>query len=979
MAERIIQKDSLSSYKDDLIAYSININRVRSIPNRKDSLKPVQRRNIYGLFTLSATNRSKKIKSARVVGDVMGKFHPHGDCISGTTSLFYLDGTIAKIEDLYASELGSVKILAVNPETQKVEPAIAHSFRIGQYTDEIYHIVLSNGVELQCTSNHPIMDVDGQYIQAKDITIGTIVYTGIINNDNNSMCITDSADKLSIIDIQIELVNRVPMYDFTVDKYENMLIPMIPNNENITHISQVNEMHMICIHNSSIYGSLEPLLAPWKCKVPILAGVGNWGNVMGNSPAAMRYTEVYLSQFGYECVIGELADTDNVVDWSKNFDGTSEEPDYLPVKVPLLLINGSSGIGLGISCDIPKHNMIEVINATRELIAAEIEAWEESQRTGKDVIPRDVNIVLVPDHCLPAKIIDTDWEAISRSGSGTYRIRGIVDIVTDSKGNQEIQIKSIPDCTTTEAITEALDKLIVSKHLPMVKDFIDLSDNGNVLIKIQLKKGSDANYVREILYKRTNCEMSCTVNFEVVDGLDLKRIGYKEYLQGFIADRALTKFRLYANRMQKVMTRWHKLDAYTKALESGEIDNIINMIRKRKTTDDSELIDYLIKKLNVTDMQAMFIINANIKQLSMGHLKKYKEEHKALWEDKLFCEKMILDKGLILREIDQELVDIATKYGQPRICKVIKASDDNNIPKGTFKIIITENNFVRKITETEKATSVKGDNPKFITIIDNTDSILLFDEKGRVYKLPVHKIPISERNNPGIDVRMIIKGLTANIISMFRESDIHKVAKLKEKHFVTIVTENNYIKKLDIQDFINVPPSGIIYSKLNDGDSVKSIEIISDKLDVIIYSKHKALRVSMQDIPCYKRISMGVLAMNTSDKIGGLSVVYPNAEYILVVTSSGKINKYNISGLDRSARYKAGSSVIKLGKDEIYAIYGVSESNILRLIMKESAEPVIIPIKDVPIMSSVSTGTKMVNIKNDKIIRSDILLTLDQM
>lgn len=804
MAETIKQKSCISSYRDDMIRYCIGITRRRALPEAKDSLKPVQRRNVYSMFELNAYG-NKKLKSARIVGHNMGLYHAHGD--------------------------------------------------------------------------------------------------------------------------------------------------------------------------SSIYDALEPLATPWHCKMPLFSPDGNWGNIIGLSPAAMRYTEIALSPFGYECVIGELADSKNIVDWVKNFDESTTEPEYLPVKVPLLLINGSTGIALGVSNDIPKHNLVEVINVTRELLHAEMEAYNQSVKTGKEVLPRNVDVVLIPDHCLPCKIVDTDWKDICDKGSGTYKARADITI-EDYQGKPAIIINSLPDRIDTVRVTDKINDMIMNKELPMVTDMNDLSDKGNVRIVIQLKKGSDANFVRELIYKRTDCETPCKVNFEVVIGTDIKRMSYKEYLLTFLNNRTLTKFRLYCNKMQKVMTRWHKLDAFVKALSSGQIDKIIDMIRKRKSTDDTELIEYLIKHIGVTDMQAEFIINANIKQLSVGYLEKYKSEAKDLWAKRLEFEAKIMDKSLLLKEIDDELAQIAAKYGSPRICKVVKAKDESNIPKGTFKIVITDNNFIRKISETEKITAVRGDNPKFVLLVDNTESVLLFDNKGRVFKLPVHKIPITDKSSPGVDARMVIKGLTANIISVVYEPVIHKIAKMKEKHFVTVVTENNFIKKLDIQDFLNVPPSGIIYSKLVDNDSVRSIEVVSDKFDVLIYSNHKALRVPMSDIPCYKRASQGVLAMNTKEYISGLSVVYPNATHVIVITTSGKINKFNISGLETSARYKAGSSVIKLGKtDDIHSIYGTNDNNIIHVVMRESA-PIDINVSDIPVLSSASGGTKMINVKSDMIVKTQIIANM---
>ena len=790
MSETIKDKDCLESYIEDMVRYSIGVNRRRAIPDIKDSFKPVQRRILYSMNLLGVIE-PKQIKSQKITGDTMGNFHPHGD--------------------------------------------------------------------------------------------------------------------------------------------------------------------------SSIYDAMAPMANWWQSKIPLIKPDGNWGNFMGDSAAAPRYTEASISKFGYKYVLEELKETTNVVDWSKNYDDTKMEPNYLPIKVPLLLINGAYGIGLGMMTEVPTHNFHEVIEATRTLLHCIM----------NDQPTSNIDIVLVPDHCLPCKIIDTDWKEICKTGRGSYRVRGEVKIGEFNKC-PALFVRSLPNRVTTNTIVDKLNEMVEKKELPMVKDILDSSGAGEMNIIIQLRPGSDPYYMREVLYKKTKVEESYTVNMEVVSDIDPKRVSYKEYLESFIAQRVITKFRLYCDRMQKIMTRWHQLDTYIKVLESGEIDFIIDKIKKQKTINDTELIEYLIKKFKFTDLQAKFIIESNLKNLSLARLNKYKEEAKILMEKKEIFERIIMDEKLILKEIDDELVEADSIYGRPRLCKVIKASDDNNIPKGDFLLAVTENNYLRKVSPNQNITPVKGDNIKFILKVDNRDNVLLFDEKGKVFKLPVFKLPVSDKGNPGVDVRMIIKGLTANIISVLNESFVHEISKAK-RYFVTVVTENNYIKKLDINDFLNVPLSGLIYTKLTNDDTVKAIDIIDDNLDVIVYSGHKALRMPMSEVPHYKRASQGVLAMNTNDKISGLSVILPDAEYIVVVTDSGKINKYSITGLERSARYKAGTKVIKLGKnDSIFSIYGMNDNNTLVVITHSGR--IEIPVKDIPVLSSISSGTKMINIKGDNIIRTNVIL-----
>ena len=664
MAEKIIEHSAISMYENDQVKYSIVVNRRRAFPEVRDSLKPVQRRVVYGAYKDGLTKPSKKDKSASLVGTVMKSYHPHGD--------------------------------------------------------------------------------------------------------------------------------------------------------------------------ASIYDAIVCLTNWFKLKMPIFYGKGNWGNVLGSSAAAMRYTECSLSEFGYDALIDELSQANNIVDWIPTYkrDGT-KEPEFLPAKVPLLLINGSFGIGVGMSINIPSHNLIEVLEATRALIKNP-----------------EQEIVLIPDLCQACSIIDTDWRAISNTGRGSFKVRGEITTETDKKGNVILHIVSLPEMVTTTSVYDKIMSMVEQKQLPMIKDVINGLEGEKPDIEIHINKGADPNYVKQVIYAKTDVQKSVSVNFEAVDvnGIDTKRFSYKDYLLTFIDQRMNTKFRLYCNKLQQVMTRHHQVDAFIKVLESGEIENIINMIRKQKTTDDSSIVEYIIKKCGLTDIQAKFIIGVNLSRLSMGHLNNYKAERKTL-DDliKTYTAAVTDDGSIIKKEIDQELLEMEKKYGSPRICKVVNINEENQIPKGTFKIVITERNYIRKIPDVDKVGIVRKDNPKFILKVDNTENLLIFDNKGKVFNLPVSKVPITDRNGSGTDIRILIRNLTSDIISVYYEPIFKKIATSGVKHYLTILTKSNTIKKLDIEDFLNVNPSGLMYSKIKDDDEVVGIALAPHNLNVVICSGHNALRTTMKD------------------------------------------------------------------------------------------------------------------------------------
>ena len=792
MPEKIIQKDSLALYKEDMFRYGIETNRRRMVPDARDGLKLVQRR-ILDVAYFDQPCSTKYVKTASIVGAVMGKSHPHGD--------------------------------------------------------------------------------------------------------------------------------------------------------------------------ASIKDAIKPMVNWWEIGMPLIDTMSNFGSVQGKGAAAPRYTEIKLSDFCLDCVIGDLRKSKDVVDWVDTFDYRAKEPEYLPVGVPLLLINGTYGLGVGLRAEVPKHNINEVIDATINLI--------------KDP---SAPVVLIPDHCMPCEIVETNWKKICNTGHGNYKVRGIIDIETNKNGDTQLVIRSVPDrvyfdrgASEKGGVKYKILDMVKDGKLPQITSIVDHSEEGNMRIVISLKKGSDPNYVRDMIYKNTQMEGTYTVNFEVLNGIEPLRMSYKSYLEFFIEQRMIIKFRLYANRMQEANTRYHKIKSYVEVLESDVLDKILAVIKKQKEINDENLVETLIKKFGLTDIQATFIINSTYKTRSIAYINAYKKEMADLSKKLDFYTHMITNDDEIINEIVTELQEFKKKYGRPRMCKVVKKNDINHIPEGAFNVVITENNYIRKLSPSDNILTVKMDNPKHIISVDNTENILIFTTGGKVFNLPVHKIPITERNNSGTDIRILVKGLTSEIVKVMYLPKVKDLAnKVKDKYFMTVLTEQNTIKKLNLEDFLNVPPSGILYTKLNGNDKVSTVDIVEDKSNIVIYSDRKALCVPLAQIPHYKRNSLGVAAMDTKDRVDGFTQVTLDNTDVLVITYGGKINKFSIAGLHVSDRYRAGSNVIKLGKsDAIHSIHCVKDSDIIRITTK--TDKIDIPVSQIQRGSSISSGDKAVNIKNDMIIKTEII------
>lgn len=974
MKDNIIQVDAREESKRNMARYSLYILYNRYVPDARDGLKPVQRRILTAMFyDIKCVSLATKRKSANTVGMVMGKYHAHGDCLRANTPVYLPDHTITTIGELYNSGITTFASLGVNQYTLKVEPIIVHDLRIGQYTNKIYHIELSNGAKIECTGNHPFMMYNGAYLKAEELYAGALLYTNTLKLlQNTNKIIFRNIDNLylngigasyytytnnysdniteeefnnylkeylrvrpMITNIYTTDTNNEPMYDFTVDTTNNMLIPVI-GKDNVEN----QEIPMICVHNSSIYGAMQPLANWWECMAPLLTYDSASGTIQGGKQAAMRYTESCISQFGMDCAISELVETKQVVNWQKTFDNHNDEPETLPVKVPLLLINGAFSIAIGRRIEVPPHSMNDVIDATIALMHNP-----------------NTKIVLIPDQCMKCEIINTDWKKISNMGFGNYVVRGIITQGEDKKGKY-LSIRSTPDIVFSNSIVEKIEELIKDNKLIQVADINDHSTDSDLDVRIYLKNGADPNYVKQVLYKNTSLQDTKRVNMEVLDGLDIKRFSYKAYLLYFLEYRRGIKFRLYNYRLQKVETRLHQIETYIKVLESGDVENIVHMIRNQASVDENYLVNWLMKKLKITDIQALFILRTQLKALSKGNLDKYKAEQKDLLAKVNEYVAYITNEKLIDKEIENELLEMKAKYGKPRQSVIISEAEASDIPEGEFKIVITESNFVKKMQVNEPIKAYKGDNAKYILIADNSKDILLFDQMGKVFRLQVHKIPFTEKNSAGVDIRLLIKKLTSNIISVMYVPILEMLANKKSKYYLSIISTKGLIKRIDLNDIINATPSGIIYTKLNKGDSVKDIIVVNHKSDIVVYTKSKALRMPVESTPYLKRSTLGNMAMKTTEDIDGMSVVTRETTDIVVVTNKGKFNRFGVAGLPVSDRNKAGGKVIKLAKgDYIHNIFSCNSNYILRVIRAD--EVLDINVSDIPIGSSVSAGTKM--------------------
>lgn len=705
--------------------------------------------------------------------------------------------------------------------------------------------------------------------------------------------------------------------------------------------------------DAAVQGAIRNMINNFSTKYPTMDGSGSWGNKANPTESAARYTDCKISNFSVDVYLKDIYEFGKrATDWMPTYDNKDMEPQYLPVKVPMLLVNGQIGIAMGIKVSIPSHNLGDVIDTTIKLIQNP-----------------NAKFCLIPDECMRCEILDTDWQKINDTGIGSYIAQGIIDI-GEYNNHPALFVRSLPDFTYFMSIKEKIVELVDSGKMPYIVDIISKTRTDVKITNVKkldstfeevivLKKGSDPAFVREFLYANTGIRQTRQVRMLVVKDNNVgSPISYRDYLLYFINFRRMHVFRLMNIRLQKYKTDVHERELYLKAMTSGEIDKIIDMIRKQDTINDSELVQYLCKKLRVTDIQAKFLLNTDIRKLSKGYLKKYQAELKVLQQYIKETEAILLNPKKIDEYIIKEMLEIKEKYNDKKKCYMVSKYEASGIAPGIFKLIFTKNNFIKKIGENEAIGSLNKDEPRFVITADNQEDIIIFNELGKVFKMPVHKIPLAVKGSNGTDIRILNKYSTANICCAVPESILSKLTKSKMHNYIFVITRRGYIKKIDIADVLTAPPSGIIFSKLDEGDTVQGILFGPDKLDILIFSGNKLMRMNTKQVPYLKRSTKGNRASTATTLIDGMTFVGPHDTHVLAVTKAGYVNKIPLKIIGVVNRGKATSKMIKMNKtDTMVGFFTCNNASVLNVYDGKKTTP--ISIEDIKDSTTVSTGVKV--------------------
>ena len=724
--------------------------------------------------------------------------------------------------------------------------------------------------------------------------------------------------------------------------------------------------------DSSIYGALVNMAQDWSTRYPLVDGHGNFGSVDGDGAAAMRYTEARLSKISMEM----LADINkNTVDFAPNFDETEKEPVVLPSRYPNLLVNGTSGIAVGMATNIPPHNLRETISAVVKIIDNYV---EEDRDTGMDEI---LSIVKGPDFPTGAMILGTRGiEEAYRTGRGKIRVRAVTDIETLPNGKSQIIVTELPYMVNKARLIEKMAELVRDKKIDGITSINDHSNREGMRICIELRRDANANVILNQLYKHTQLQDTFGVNMLALVNNEPKVMNLLDMLKYYLQHQedVVTKRTKYD--LNKAQERAHILEGLLKALEN--IDEVIRIIRASKNTQEAK--EGLITAFGLTEVQAQAIVDMRLRALTGLERARLQGEYDELVNKIRELKAILGDRSLLLRVIRQEILLISEKYGDDRRTSIgfdeYDLSMEDLIPKENTVIAMTKLGYIKRMTvdnfrsQNRGGKGIKGmatihnDYMEELLMTTTHHYLMFFTNMGRVYRLKAYEIPEASRTARGTAI--------VNLLSLQAEEKITAVIPVNEfkaGEFLFMATRKGVVKKTPIEDYSNVRKTGLAAISLRDDDELIEVKFTDSKKDVILVTKFgQCIRFHESDVRQTGRVSMGVRGINLQDEdeVIGMQLSC-QGDYLLIVSEKGMGKRTSVGEFTCQNRGGKGVKCYKITEKtgNVVGVKAVNEENEIMLI---TTEGIIIRLecKDISILGRITSGVKLMNLKNDITVAS---------
>ena len=728
--------------------------------------------------------------------------------------------------------------------------------------------------------------------------------------------------------------------------------------------------------DSSIYGALVNMAQDWSTRYPLVDGHGNFGSMDGDGAAAMRYTEARLSKISMEM----LADINkNTVDFQPNFDETEREPVVLPSRYPNLLVNGTSGIAVGMATNIPPHNLREVIQAVVKIIDNIIEEQRDTS------IEEILEIVKGPDFPTGATILGTRGiEEAYRTGRGKIRVRAVTNIETLPNGKSRIIVTELPYLVNKARLIEKIAELVRDKKIDGITDLNDHSSREGMRICIDLRKDANANVVLNQLYKHTQLQdtfgviMLCLVSTN--GSLEPKVLNLHDMLKYYLAHQEDVVTRRTQYDLNKAQERAHILEGLLKALDN--IDEVIRIIRGSRSVQIAR--QELMDRFELTDVQAQAIVDMRLRALTGLEREKLETEYAELMEKIRKLKAILEDRNLLLRVIREEMLEISDKYGDDRRTSIgfdaFDISMEDMIPRENTVITMTKLGYIKRMTvdnfrsQNRGGKGIKGmqtlddDYIEELMMTTTHHYVMFFTNTGRVYRLKAYEIPEASRTARGTAIINLLQLMPGERITA-----VIPINKFEEDQYLMMATRKGLVKKTPIRDYANVRKIGLAAISLRDDDELIEVKVTNNKKDIILVTKDgQCIRFKETDVRTTGRVSMGVRGINLmdGDEVVGMQL-NSQGYYLLVVSENGMGKRTSISEFTCQNRGGKGVKCYKI-TEKTGNVIGAKAVNEENEIMMITTEGIIIRLQcsDISILGRITSGVKLINLSDGVTVAS---------
>lgn len=716
--------------------------------------------------------------------------------------------------------------------------------------------------------------------------------------------------------------------------------------------------------DSSIYGSLVNMAQEWSTRYPLVDGHGNFGSEDGDGAAAMRYTEARLSKISMEMLADINKDT---VDFVPNFDETEKEPTVLPSRYPNLLVNGTSGIAVGMATNIPPHNLREVVDAVVKLIDNRV---NEDRDTDMEEV---LQIITAPDFPTGGIILGTRGsEEAYRTGRGKVRVRAVTDIETLPNGKSQIIVTELPYMVNKARLIEKIAELHKEKKIDGITDLRDESNREGTRIVIELRRDANANVILNLLYKHTQMQDTFGIIMLALVNNEPKVLNLLEMLKLYLKHQEDVVTRRTKYDLNKAEERDHILQGLLIALD--HIDEVIRIIRSSRNTQAAK--ENLMERFELSDPQAQAIVDMRLRALTGLEREKLENEHKELMAKIAELKAILADEKLLLGVIREEILITSLKYGDDRRSRIgfdeYDISMEDMIPRDNTVIAMTNLGYIKRMTidnfksQNRGGKGIKGMQTieeDFIADLLMTTThhyVMFFTNYGRVYRLKAYEIPEASRTARGTAIINLLQLNPGEKISA-----IIPVKDYEDDKNLFMVTRRGIVKKTPVMEYSNVRKNGLAAINLRDDDELIEVKITDADTDLFLVTKHgMCIRFKETDVRATGRMSMGVIGMNLDDgdEIVGMQLD-SQGDSLLIVSENGMGKRTYLEEFSVQKRGGKGVKCYKITEKTGYVV-GVKACNDDHEIMMITTEGIIIQLRveDISILGRITSGVKMINL-----------------